>query len=83
MIMVNAKEFSRIIHSLGLTNADAEPGLLHSEKKNEDRHTVWRHESGAYLGEIQFDHINPVTHYINEQLIPDWRKRAKEKTNAT
>ena len=81
MIWVNAKEFSRIMHSIGLTNNDAEPGILHTETKKGQRHTVWRDESGAYLGEILFDHINPAVHHVNDTLIPDWAERAKEKEN--
>lgn len=83
MIRVNAKEFSRIMHSIGLTNNDAEPGILHTETKKGHRHTVWRHESGVYVGEIQFDNINPAVYRVNDQLIPDWSERAKkkEKTN--
>ena len=77
MITVNAQEFSRILHSLGLTNADSEPGILHTEHRNGFRHTVWRDKNKAHLADIQFDHINPTVHHINEQLIPDWEERVR------
>ncbi len=81
---VTSEEFSRVIHGLGLKITNAEPGLLHDESKGGTKHTVFRVErgKGPWMGEIIADGINPVTHHINERLIPNYqellRKRSKK-----
>ena len=74
MIMVNAKEFSKVMHALGHNNSTAQPGMLHTESKKGVKHTVWKNEEGYVIGEIQKMHpTDPAVHHINTRVIPNWR----------
>ena len=68
-MIVNAKQFSRAIHALGLSNKDAVPGFLHYSGKGGVKHTAFPDDKGVYYGDIIFDGINPPAHYLRDDLI--------------
>lgn len=62
-MFVTAKEFSKVIHELGLSNKDASKGLI-------DSHVEWLDKDGVMIGYIINDGINRTTHHLDEKYLP-------------
>jgi len=60
-------EFSRAMHKLNKSNADATPGIINDSSKNGLKQTAFVDDDGVYLGFINSDH-NGIRHYLRDDL---------------
>ena len=69
MEYVTSKEFSRVIHSLGLTNADSEPDV--------SGNSIWLFpDTERIAGLIEPDHTGQRFHYLSDGLLAAYNKQA-------